>query len=847
MDKQQLAAKIWATANELRKNIKASEYKDYILGFMFYKYLSDKEIDFIQESGGEIEDLKDDSPENMQYFQDKIGYFIKYDDLFSTWREMDTKLGAQVVSTGIENFYANLNEEYARCFYVYNQTVDTHSGVFDALDSGLSKLGENAGSRDRAVRDIVALISQIPPKSEEYDVLGYIYEYLIKQFSSEAKKDGAFYTPHELTSLMARIIADRLKDRSEIKVYDPCAGTAGLLLNIGKEASHYMNPLNIKYYGQEYITETSNLAKMNLFMQDIPVQNIIVRNADSLAEDWPYFDENTSYSPLFVDAVTANPPYSQGWNPDEHVSDVRFRGYGLAPAGKADLAFLLHCLYHVKPDGIMAIVLPHGVLFRGDTEGVIRKNLIENHNIETIIGLPSNLFFSTGIPVIVMILSKNRKEDDVLFIDASQSYEKGKNQNVLKESDVQKIFDVVKARKDVPNFARLVSKEEIIKNEYNLNIPRYISAKTEEIPYDIYSVMTDKVNQSEIDSFKEYWKAFPDLQSKLFHNESDGYYSFVDTDINEVINDDSDVKQFLNNFDNTASSFNNDLIEQLIKKTPVANIRDDLKEQIFDLFKSDLVNVYDVYQVFSDHWNSINTGLNKIRKYGKTVCRETEPLKETKKNKNTKKYEDVTVGIVGKVISLDLVEKEYFQSEFDDIHNLQEKADEKANEYNDLFEDLDEDDKQQICKKDNEEAIDTKKLTAAIKANQVYQDTLQILKNINSLIKEEKKFRKEAKNIDSSLEKKAIEKLSKLSDEEIGSLLIKQWIDPLTNDISNQAQQVIHNFLKDLDNLKSKYSNTLDQLNEEIESTSNELKKMLDDLAGDNNAMIGIDLLKRGI
>ena len=219
-------------------------------------------------------------------------------------------------------------------------------------------------------------------------------------------------------------------------------------------------------------------------MQGIPIQNINMRNANTLAEDWPYFDEQTAYSPLFVDGVLTNPPYSAHYLPQEHQTDERFKGYGLAPEGKADYAFLLHCLYHIKNDGIMAIVLPHGVLFRGASEGEIRKNLILNHNIETIIGCPSGMFFATTIPVVLMILSKNRKADDILFIDASQSYAKEKTQNVLRESDVQRIFDAVVARKDIPNYAHLASFEELERNDFNLNIPRYVSATVEETPYD---------------------------------------------------------------------------------------------------------------------------------------------------------------------------------------------------------------------------------------------------------------------------------------------------------------------------------------------------------------------------
>lgn len=491
MNKQELAAKIWSTANELRKNIKASEYKDYILGFMFYKYLCDKEVDYLKDLGGEIDDLLDVDDDTMDKFKDGIGYFISHENLFHVWKESGVNLGAKDVSEALDDFYLNLNGRYKAVF----------DKVFSALQTGLTKLGENSGSRDKAVRDIVDLVDLIPPTSHDYDVLGYIYEYLIQQFSSEAKKDGAFYTPHELTSLMARIVANRLKDREKIYCYDPTVGSGGLLLNIGKEVGKYIPSDNIHYYGQELITETANLAKMNLFMQGVPVQNINMRNANTLEEDWPYFDEQTAYAPLFVDAVVSNPPYSANYEPENHQTDVRFKGYGLAPAGKADYAFLLHCLYHIKNDGVMAIVLPHGVLFRGDSEGEIRKNLILNHNIETIISFPQQLFFATSIPVIVMILSKNRREDDILFIDASQSYKKDKKQNVLTESDVQRIFDTVIARKDVSNYAHLATMEEIEANGYNLNVPRYVSATTEEAPYDLFSVMTGKVSDKELEAF----------------------------------------------------------------------------------------------------------------------------------------------------------------------------------------------------------------------------------------------------------------------------------------------------------------------------------------------------------
>lgn len=257
MNKQELATKIWATANELRKNIKASEYKDYILGFMFYKYLCDKEIDYLKDLGGEIDDLQDVDEDTKDKFKDGIGYFISYKNLFHVWKKAGVSLGAKDVSEALDDFYLNLNDRYKTVF----------DKVFSALQTGLTKLGEISGSRDKAVRDIVDLIDFIPPTSRDYDVLGYIYEYLIQQFSSEAKKDGSFYTPHQVTSMMSRILAERLKGRSEITVYDPTVGSAGLLLNIGTEVGRYIPSDRIHYFGQELITETANLAKMNLFMQ----------------------------------------------------------------------------------------------------------------------------------------------------------------------------------------------------------------------------------------------------------------------------------------------------------------------------------------------------------------------------------------------------------------------------------------------------------------------------------------------------------------------------------------------------------------------------------------------------
>lgn len=847
MTKQELAAKIWATANVLRKNIKASEYKDYILGFMFYKYLSDREIEFIEDEGGTKEDLQGmTATDDLNYLRDNLGYFIAYDDLFSSWQTLGQKLGAQTVTAAIERFYQSLSEKSARVFYVYNQDVDRHSGVFNALDAGLSKLGENIGSRDKAIRDIIGLVAQIPTRSQSYDVLGYIYEYLIQQFSSEAKKDGAFYTPHELTSLMARIIAARLKDRGPkeyIQVYDPCVGTAGLLLSIGKEIGKYHDKHYIKYYGQELITETSNLAKMNLFMKKIPVENLILRNADTLDEDWPIDPENAC-GPLSVDAVTANPPYSAHWDPELHTSDERFRQYGLAPSTKADLAFLLHCLYHIKPDGIMAIVLPHGVLFRGGAEEEIRKNLIENNNIETIIGLPSNLFFSTGIPVIVMILSKSRAASDVLFIDASQSFQKDKTQNVLQASNVQRIYDAVIARRDIPHFARLVTKEQIVAEGYNLNIPRYISAIEEEAPYDLYALMTGVIAGDELDSFADFWQQFPQLRSKLFA--ADGSYSrFVTEDIAGVVHADEGVVSLQSDFQSQCQGFHTYLLHTLVDSPTDERTHDKIADTLFQTFRqSSLIDVYDIYQAFSDHWDDIEADLTRIHDEGREICRQIEPDIILRKNAKTKRFEEVMVGMRGKVIPLGLIKKTYFPEDLAKIQELLRKADDAASTIQDIFENLSDDAKEAIVKDDDESKYELKKLKAAIKSPvDLTADDLAALRQLLHEIDAEKAYKKKAKTADAELEKKAEAKAQALTDAEVHDMLEKTWITPVTDAIDSVMQRVIEDFIHALKDLKQKYADPLSELDKQEQEERFKLKALMSELTGSDTDVKALQLL----
>lgn len=535
MNKQQLASTIWQSANQMRSKIEANEYKDYILGFMFYKYLSDREISFLKGEKYSDEDIKKvtaDDEKLVKHISENIGYFIAYEDLFSSWLSKGDDFDVSDVRDALSNFDANIEPTYKKLF----------ENIFKTLQSGLSKLGETSTKQTKSIKALLKLIKRIPMDGkQDYDVLGFIYEYLISMFAANAgKKAGEFYTPHEVSVLMSEIVANHLKDREHIKIYDPTSGSGSLLINIGASMAQYIEGENkIDYYAQELKENTYNLTRMNLVMRGINPANINVRNGDTLEDDWPFFetDENKdeTYSLVKVDAVVSNPPYSQKWDPKNKEFDPRFKEFGVAPKAKADYAFLLHELYHLEDDGIMTIVLPHGVLFRGGEEEKIRETLIERNHIEAIIGLPANIFFGTGIPTIIMVLKRIRADSDVLIIDASKKYEKVGKNNKLRARDIREIVDTLKARKSVTKFSKLVTKEEIRENEYNLNIPRYVDSSDDEEPWDIHSIMFGGIPNMEIEGLHKYWDAFPGLREEIFsalwadfnNNPINEWYTFI--------------------------------------------------------------------------------------------------------------------------------------------------------------------------------------------------------------------------------------------------------------------------------------------------------------------------------
>ena len=480
MNKQQLAQKIWASANQMRSKIEANEYKDYILGFIFYKYLSDKEIKFLKENDYDDELLKtvsEEDDETVKWVQENIGYFIAYKDLFSTWLSMGKDFDVSNVRDALSAFSRLISNTHKKVF----------DKVFDTLQTGLSKLGDSSGSQTKAISGLLTLIKDIPMDGkQDYDVLGFIYEYLISNFAANAgKKAGEFYTPHEVSLLMSEIVASHLKGKSEIKIYDPTSGSGSLLINIGQSVAKYMtDDNNIKYFAQELKENTYNLTRMNLVMRGIKPDNIVTRNGDTLEEDWPYFDENdpvNTYNPLYVDAVVSNPPYSTKWAGDSNpvlINDPRFAPAGvLAPKTKADLAFTMHMLSWLSTDGTAAIVEFPGVLYRGGAEQKIRKYLIDNNYVDTVIQLPSNLFFGVGIATCIIVLKKSKKENKTLFINASAEFIHEGNKNKLSPKNINNILNEYIDRKEVKHFSALVDNAAIAENDYNLSVSSYVEAE----------------------------------------------------------------------------------------------------------------------------------------------------------------------------------------------------------------------------------------------------------------------------------------------------------------------------------------------------------------------------------
>lgn len=854
MNKQQLAAKIWASANEMRSKIDASEYKDYILGFIFYKFLSEKEEAWLVSQGFEDADfatLNEEHPDVVDFVRKNMGYFIAYEDLYSSWLAKGTDFDVSNVTDALSAFSRSVNPDHKHVF----------DRIFETLETGLSKLGDTSGARTKAISGLLYLIKDIPMDGRQgYDVLGYIYEYLISNFAANAgKKAGEFYTPHEVSVLMSEIVAGHLKEKTEIEIYDPTSGSGSLLINIGQAvAQRTGNVGRIKYYAQELKENTYNLTRMNLVMRGIQPDNIITRNGDTLADDWPFFEEGhpETYEPLFVDACVSNPPYSQRWDAP-HGPDPRFDDYGIAPKSKADYAFLLHDLYHLQPDGIMCIVLPHGVLFRGGEEGQIRRNLIENDKIDAIIGLPANIFFGTGIPTIVMVLKKNRDRSDVLIIDASKGFVKEGKKNKLRASDIRRIVDAYEARKDVERFCRAVSKQEMRDNDYNLNIPRYVDSSEAAESWDIYATMFGGIPANEVDALLPYWDAFPGLCDELFESVNEASMRLKTDDPADVIRACASVRAYADGYSNRFNDFGTWLYDELVDETALV-VREQeesiIAAEVFRRLEGvPLVDRYDAYQLLDDAWQQIVVDLEVLQTEGFDAVRCVDPNMVTKKKKG--KDVEVQDGWIGRVLPFELAQCEILSDEAAEISVFKERLSAIASEISEILDGLTEEEKQEAADalNDNGDAFVASKIRSVVKVLNAdlgveadESDALpRRLERAEVLFGEEKTIKKRLKEAESKLEDKTKEAIENLTDEQANVLLDAKWNKPLVSQMQMLPNSVVDGLVAKVCALRDKYATTYADIDSEIQDVETELVGMLCNLTGDEFDMAGINELTK--
>lgn len=473
---------LWNSADILRSKMDANEYKNYLLGLVFYKYLSDRMLYHAAEllekdvsNLNEAHQVYEKAFKDLEIKDDLIDE-LKFDFSYALEPELTFTAFIQTIYKGKFQL-----EDLAQGFRNIEQSSELFENLFEDIDLYSRKLGTTPQKQNQTISAVIKELATVD-MIHEGDALGDAYEYLIGQFASDSgKKAGEFYTPQPVSQLMTQIVLLGKENQKGFSVYDAAMGSGSLLLNAKKFSNE---PGTINYFGQELNTSTYNLARMNMILHGVDVANQHLHNGDTLDADWP------TEEPTNFDGVLMNPPYSAKWSAEKgFLDDPRFAMYGvLAPKSKADFAFVLHGYYHLKDTGVMAIVLPHGVLFRGGAEGKIRKILLENGAIDTVIGLPPNIFFNTSIPTTVIILKKNRDTKDVLFIDASSEFTKVKNQNVQEKSHIQKILDTYKERKNVEKYSYLSQFEEIIENDFNLNIPRYVDTFEEEEPISLAEV-----------------------------------------------------------------------------------------------------------------------------------------------------------------------------------------------------------------------------------------------------------------------------------------------------------------------------------------------------------------------
>ena len=842
----EIKRRLWDGANNLRGSMDASRYKDYMLGLMFYKFLSDQTLDTFKTTSGITEtDEKKVVEAYYEAFEEYgeglstmisnvLGYYVLPDYLYQTWLKdiNDGEFEVQKVIDSLNNFERTI---------AVTGDSDDFKGLFSSstLDLTNTALGSNLNERSKNIKNLILLFSDLNMVAlQKGDVLGDAYEYLIGQFAMESgKKAGEFYTPRQVSEVMAQIVAKSSNIKS---IYDPTVGSGSLLLTVRNHLKGDAQKL-LNYYGQEKNTATYNLTRMNLLLHSVRPENMTIRNRDTLSEDWPEDPERPSEGVQF-DAVVMNPPYSvKNWNQaDLKVSDPRFEVAGvLPPNSKGDYAFLLHGLYHLGQEGTMAIVLPHGVLFRGGTEGQIRKRLLEKNYIDTVIGLPDKLFTNTGIPVTVMILKKNRElNEPVLMIDASDTFTKEGRQNVLREKDIAKLVDTYVKRSNEKGYSHLATREEIIENEYNLNIPRYIERVDEDIPDDVDAHLYGGIPYANIADLRVLQAAVPHVLEQSLEEVRTGYVQLTDeisTLIENVLNDAYvlDKSKAVEGRIKTYQDKYWELLKSVNDVDDIRGIREAMLAEIKEiLLEFDHVDEYDGYQIIADIWKNKLTEDTEVIALSDfyTEGRKRVPLMVTKGTGKNKREEQA--GWIGSLVPNDLITTHIFNTELTEIDTKEAKLQEVEAELTELVEaskveESDEEIALSDALNEREDAFLIGSIRSELRVAEGDSTDFTLLTTVQSLLNERTALARDIRKLNTDLKEMTEEYIETLTDDEIDTLMYKKWFGSVISKVNRLLENPLTEELAVLEQLQDRYSDTLSTLEVESNKLEKELEAMM--------------------
>lgn len=847
---EEIKRRLWDGATELRGSMDASRYKDYMLGLMFYKFLSDKTLEAFSDSAGlekmseevlleEYKKARGDYGELLdKTIQGVLGYYVLPEYLYQKW-VMDINSGnfeLQNVTDSLHNFERTIAVEAGNTDF---------KGLFSSstIDLTDTALGSNLKERSDNIKKLIMLFSDLNMVDlQEGDILGDAYEYLIGQFAMESgKKAGEFYTPHQVSEVMARIVSKSSEIQS---IYDPTVGSGSLLLTVGKHLGE-IERKNLHYYGQEKNTATYNLARMNLLLHGVRPEKMTLRNADTLGYDWPEDPKRPNEGVQF-DAVVMNPPYSlKNWNKlGLKVSDPRFQiGGVLPPEAKGDFAFLLHGFFHLRQTGTMAIVLPHGVLFRGGAEGDIRQRLLEKNYIDTVIGLPSSLFTNTGIPVVVIVLRKNRSLDDpILVIDSSEEFIKVGKQNVLEEKHIAKIVDSYEGKIEEEGYSSLVTREELIENDYNLNIPRYVVKISEEIEEDVDGHLIGAIPRENIEDLKVLNSLAKDILFSSLEEVRPGYYRLskdMDQLTKEVLESpavEEKSEAMKGKLDSYLGKYWQDLVG-LDQDSDLKEIKKDMLLEIKELMAGfSFVNSYDGYQNISNIWEDrLQKDLELIRAGDfYELGRKREPNMVTKGSGKKKRLEQE--GWTGTLIPNELIVKKFYREEDQALEDLKSKLADIDSQLDELVENAKVEGTEEYevlhdCLNRNKD--NSFNITAVRNENKIYEKSSQeyrMLKDLKDLMDDKAQTKKYIKTQEEELKKMTEDRILDLKDQEIEGLVYEKWFGCLEGGMLDLVRRPLERELDILKDLDQRYKYTLEDLEEEEKRLEGEIQDLLGEL-----------------